>query len=271
MASCRTSKGRFTPCSSKNRAGSSDARLDPVHDLLARRDTADGRRVRLWTDGSITLAVPGDPYIAGLGMPRSTYGKKVRIAAVKLIVGDISLYDLDELPTAVRIAEKTFAHDWKTDDDQRIYVRRAVFAFAMNPDKIGSRTRNRAGEAPGSQDAFMGDFFRYADLRGRYVHFDGYNRFNHRYDTLHVSFVNLPVPRVEESRRPGADSAEVFNHRQTYVIRGFASGAPFDPAPGKVKIETMTAGRYPRLRTKTGTPAQIAQYLAVHLNGIVSG
>lgn len=132
--------------------------------------------------------------------------------------------------------------------------------------RAGSRA-NRAGENPNSQNGFMGWFFRYADLRGRYLHFNGHNPFSNRYDTLQATFINLPTPEVEGHRFLTAEDA---NHRQIFSIKGFDAHDPAAPAPGKLHIETLSAGPYPRLRAKTGTPEQIAKYLGQHLTAIVA-
>lgn len=90
---------------------------------FATRETFDGKRIDLWTDGRITHRVPGFPYLAGLGAPRSDWSIRVRIAAVRLIADDVGLYTLAEVVTAVRVAEKTYAHNWSDDAARRAFVR----------------------------------------------------------------------------------------------------------------------------------------------------
>ena len=66
--------------------------------------------------------------------------------------------------------------------------------------------------------------------------------------------------------------AEAENNRMLFSIKGFGKETPHSPPPtGKVKIEMMTSSlpREHKLRGRTGTPAQVAKYLADFLNKVV--
>lgn len=87
---------------------------------VARRETFDGKRVELWSDGSITQQ---GVYLRGLGTPRYRWAQAWRIRAVRLIADDVGLYTAAELPAVVKIAERTFAHSYSTEDARRSHVR----------------------------------------------------------------------------------------------------------------------------------------------------
>ena len=89
---------------------------------FATRETADGKRVRLWTDGTITHAGVGDPFIKGLGEARSTWGTRARSRTLRLIANDVSLFDLAELPTLVRVGEPTGRSSWSSENDRRLFI-----------------------------------------------------------------------------------------------------------------------------------------------------
>lgn len=83
--------------------------------------------------------------------------------------------------------------------------------------------------------------------------------------SVYVNFVNLPTG----IGRAGG-GAEAENNRMSFWIRGFDRLDPHKPAT-KVKVE-MSNSALPRsfnMRAKTGTPVQVAKYLATFLNRIV--
>jgi hypothetical protein len=94
-----------------------------------------------------------------------------------------------------------------------------------------------------------------------------------RFDDVYVNFVNLP-----EGVGGAGGGAEAENNRISFWIRGFSKTDPKAPA-AKVKIETANTALYTgpgyarenrvALRGRTGTPAQIARYLADFLNKVV--
>ena len=46
-----------------------------------------------------------------------------RARAARLMADDLSLYDLAELPTLIKIAASTYAHTYSSDGDRRGHVR----------------------------------------------------------------------------------------------------------------------------------------------------
>ena len=85
-----------------------------------------------------------------------------------------------------------------------------------------------------------------------------------KFDTVFVDFSNVPKAK--------AHGACFENNRLMFVISGFGAESPAEPPPtGKVKIMLRVSGlpRQYRLRAKTGTPAQIAQYLTDFLHKVV--
>ena len=124
-----------------------------------------------------------------------------------------------------------------------------------------------AAEGGGSEE-FIRAVEAHLDLQGRQVTFDNVSRLaGTRYDTVFVNFINLPKGVGGAGGR-----AEAENNRMAFFIDGFGKETPNSPPPtGKVKIE-MRISALPqeyRLRGKTGTPAQIAKYLADFLNKVV--
>jgi hypothetical protein len=93
------------------------------------------------------------------------------------------------------------------------------------------------------------------------------------YDAVYVNFVNLP-----KSKGAGG-GAEAENNRISFWVNGFDKKDEHAPPPsGKVKVETAnpalyTGDEYTRenrvvLRAKSGTPDQVAKYLADFLNNV---
>ena len=87
---------------------------------IARRTTADGVRLAVWSDGAVTLAV--GIYLRGLGIPRSAWARATRARAVRLVMGDLEMFDATEIPPLVKAAEATYRHTWSSDHDRRAFV-----------------------------------------------------------------------------------------------------------------------------------------------------
>lgn len=92
-------------------------------------------------------------------------------------------------------------------------------------------------------------------------------------DEVYINFVNLP-----EGVGGAGGGAEAENNRASFWVRGFGAGnAP--PPSGKVKVEQSNSALYKGssysrenrvpFRAKTGTPEQVAAYLAAFLNKVV--
>jgi hypothetical protein len=92
---------------------------------IAIRETADGYKVYVWSDWSLTIGYLGH-YVRGLGNPRSSYGRTTRERAIRLMMDDFSLMDLDEVARAIKLAEKTFAHTYDDDNARRRDVIRHI-------------------------------------------------------------------------------------------------------------------------------------------------
>ena len=92
--------------------------------VIARRVTADGARLEVWSDGTITQR---GIWIRGLGETRSAWALSTRVRAARLMMDDFGIYDLSEIADLVKIAAKTFAHQYSSETDRRLHVR-ALFA-----------------------------------------------------------------------------------------------------------------------------------------------
>lgn len=85
------------------------------------------------------------------------------------------------------------------------------------------------------------------------------------YASVTIHFINLPT------RVPGR-GAEAENNRVTLMVEGFGKETPNTPPPtGKVKVKMLVSAlpREYNLRAKTGTPSQVAKYVADFLNKVV--
>lgn len=86
-----------------------------------------------------------------------------------------------------------------------------------------------------------------------------------RYDTVIINYINLPT-----GVGSAGGGAEAENNRMMFFIEGFGKETPHTPPPrGKIRIRqeiNMVTDRSRNLRTKTGTPEQIAKYLVDYLN-----
>jgi len=98
--------------------------------VIARRLTADGAHVEVWSDGTITRR---GFFLRGLGEPRSAYAISARARGARLVLDDLSLYDLAEIPTLIKIAASTYAHTYSSDDTRRGHVRALFQKKAARP------------------------------------------------------------------------------------------------------------------------------------------
>jgi hypothetical protein len=87
---------------------------------IARRHTADGYPVDIFSDGTVRA---GHWFgLRGLGTPRSRFAKERRAKAAFLMMGAFELYDLEEIPGLVKVAEKTLSHAYISDAHRRAHV-----------------------------------------------------------------------------------------------------------------------------------------------------
>lgn len=138
----------------------------------------------------------------------------------------------------------------------------------MTHDPLVQKVATRFSAENGGSEEFIKMVESHLNLDGRQVTFDNVSRLGgSRYDTVFVNFINLPKGVGGAGGR-----AEAENNRMLFSIEGFGKETPHSPPPtGKVKIELRVSAlpREYKLRGKTGTPAQVAKYLADFLNKVV--
>lgn len=92
-------------------------------------------------------------------------------------------------------------------------------------------------------------------------------------ESVYVNFINLPL-----GIGAAGGGAEAENNRASFWVRGF--GPASAPEAAKVKVEQSNSSLYKgagapsretrvTMRSKTGTPEQVAKSLADFLNGVV--
>lgn len=132
------------------------------------------------------------------------------------------------------------------------------------PDSDHWKSATPAAEAQGSAD-FIELLRSKLNVGDRKVVFDNYNQYNKTYSTVFIHYINLP------ENLAGGD-AESENNRLMLQVSGFGKEEHAPPPSGKVKVELSISavqdaakGRL-RMRAKSGTPEQIAKYVADFLN-----
>jgi hypothetical protein len=138
----------------------------------------------------------------------------------------------------------------------------------MTHDPLVKKVAARFAAEGGGSEEFIKAVESNLNIQGRQVRFDNESSLGGlRYDTVYINFYNLP----KGYGRAGG-GAEAENNRMLFRVEGFGKETPHSPPPtGKVKIELSVSAlpREYRLRGKTGTPAQVAKYLADFLNKVV--
>lgn len=86
--------------------------------VIATRESFDGAKLSLWSDGAITHGRCGT-YLRGLGNGRSRYARRVRALAVRLVADDLCIFTAAEIPAVIKAAEGTYAHDYSSETDRR--------------------------------------------------------------------------------------------------------------------------------------------------------
>lgn len=86
---------------------------------IAHRQTADGIRVTLWSDGTVTSGMGF--CIRGIGAARSNYEAEKDVEAGWLAFAEIELYDLAEVSRLVRAARKAVRQ--RSDTPQEAMIR----------------------------------------------------------------------------------------------------------------------------------------------------
>lgn len=100
-----------------------------------------------------------------------------------------------------------------------------------------------------------------AKIGDRVLILSPHNRYNGSYDSVIGTFYNLPQSE--------ASGARAMNNRFMFTVDGFSRELGVPPPTGKVKYSTnirfYQAGPKGNVRGKTGTPEQIVDYVANHL------
>jgi hypothetical protein len=139
----------------------------------------------------------------------------------------------------------------------------------MTQDPLVKKVAVRFAAESGGSEEFIKMVESHLKLDGRQISFDNVNRFGGvRYGTVHVNFINLP-----KGVGGAGGGAEAENNRMLFSVEGFGEETPHSPPPtGKVRVELRVRALFPdqyKLRAKSGTPAQVAKYLADFLNKVV--
>lgn len=93
--------------------------------IIARRMTADGKSVLLWADGSLTWAL--GHAIRGSAHPRTDAQRAMALRAGRLVLGDVCLYDGNEVSDLVAAAR------WAAKRDGLPGTMRARFSSRRQP------------------------------------------------------------------------------------------------------------------------------------------
>lgn len=73
------------------------------NELLATRQTFDGKTVQLWGDGVVTVGGMAK-FVKGCGVAKTSEGRSLDIEAGWLLMGEVAVIASDELPNAVKSA-----------------------------------------------------------------------------------------------------------------------------------------------------------------------
>lgn len=98
---------------------------NPADHIIARRATADGKHVYLWSDGSLTWALGFS--IRGSARPRNAAQRHRALKAGWLVLGEVCLYDANEVTRLVQAAR------WAADRDNLPGTMRARLSSRKQP------------------------------------------------------------------------------------------------------------------------------------------
>jgi len=131
--------------------------------------------------------------------------------------------------------------------------------------------RHELSEAEMGSAAFMDAVRGQTKLKGKYLNLNNYNQFSQTYDTVHITFINLPADASD------LRSATAMNNRYQITVAGFGKESGSAPPPkGKVKAKELTGAYYAKqvgvgkMRGKTAKPAAIAKYIAAFLSKLAA-
>jgi hypothetical protein len=97
---------------------------------IARRSTADGKHVCLWSDGALTWALGYT--IKGSAQPRTSAARDQALRAGWLVLGDVCLYDASEVTALIKAARWAAARDGLPGTMRRRF--KATTGPALRPD-----------------------------------------------------------------------------------------------------------------------------------------
>jgi hypothetical protein len=132
----------------------------------------------------------------------------------------------------------------------------------------------KPGPRPMSATEFAADLQSRLNLQGRQARVQVETGWGpKKEESVYVNFINLPA-----GIGAAGGGAEAENNRASFWVRGF--GPASAPEAAKVKVEQSNSSLYRgagapsretrvTMRSKTGTPEQVAKSLADFLNGVV--
>lgn len=96
----------------------------PKPEVIAQRKTSDGKAVSLWNDGSLTWGRMG---LIIKGSPHARTDDQIRAAldAGHLVLGEIELYDADEVPRLIEVARKVAKRGASSGELRRAFAKDA--------------------------------------------------------------------------------------------------------------------------------------------------
>ena len=109
--------------------------------IIARRQSADDKTVALWSDGAITGGL--GIYIKGSPCARTEAACIEALAAGWLVMGDVCLYDFDEVPSLIAAARKIARAGGDPGDMRRALAARATLRptwSVLETDRDGNPT-----------------------------------------------------------------------------------------------------------------------------------
>lgn len=94
----------------------------PTPEVIAQRKTADDKAVSLWNDGSLTWGRMGT-VIKGSPHARTDEQIRAALAAGWLVMGEIELYDSDDVPRLIEVARKVARRNGLPGDVRREFAK----------------------------------------------------------------------------------------------------------------------------------------------------
>ena len=91
--------------------------------VIARRETADGKLIHVWSDGDVTTSMGWG--LIGIGRGRTAFSRAAYRQAALDIIDDVSLYTFEELPHIIHFARKLRLSGtrWSAVFSRRTFIR----------------------------------------------------------------------------------------------------------------------------------------------------